>query len=301
VSNPFAASVVIGGPVAVLTPDTVGHSVATATVLSTPLGYTPDSHYSATAGLANGTDADVFVVHSPVAGFDQQNVLTVNVRAAQPAALAPVAYVFDSTGQPVDATVLANNGGTYTVHLANAGSDQDYYVEVAAGDSDGNGLYQLDVDVRSQTVNLQQFASNTLSAAASVDYTSLTINRSQVLYFSLTGGAIPTDMHAGVRMAIFDSNGHAVTTLFAESGQTVSASVFLDVGTYTIRVEELTPVGGPLPIMNYSLQGLTLTDPISTVPSDPTLSPTSPDYTLVTLAAAIYAGQTYDLIGDVIW
>jgi hypothetical protein len=301
VSNPFAANMLIEGSGGVMTPDMVGHAVETATGLSTPSGYSPDSHYSAAAGLTDGTDADFFVVHSPAAAADQQNVLTVNVWSAQPATLAPVAYVFDSTGQPVAASVLANNSGTYTLQIADAGSDQGYYVEVAAGNVGGHGQYQLDVDVRSQAVNLQQFASNTLSAAASTDYTGLTINRSQLLYFSLAGGSVPDGVQAGVRMAIFDSNGHVVTTLFAESGQTVSASVFLDVGTYTIRVEELTPVGVLLPTMSYSLQGLTLTDPISTVPSDPTLSTTSPDYSLVTLPATIYSALTYDLLGDVIW
>jgi hypothetical protein len=108
-------------------------------------------------------------------------------------------------------------------------------------------------------------------------------------------------MQGGVRMAIFDANGRVVTTLFAAAGQAVSTNTYLAMGTYTIRVEALTPAGISLSPMSYNLKGVTLTDPISTLPADPTLSGTSVDYTLTKATSSKYLSNTYDLLDDIVW
>src|SRR5262249_45451828 len=153
---------------------------------------------------------------------------------------------------------------SYTVQVVNADSNKDYYLGVSG---DGAGDYQLTADFRSQAVNLQSMGDGKLSAGAATDFSSLTANRSQLMYFVLSGGDAG-GVQAGVRMAIFDAAGHVVNTLFAEAGQTVSGTTYLTTGTYTIRFEVLTPDGTALPTMTYSLKGVTLTDPIAPVSLD---------------------------------
>jgi hypothetical protein len=196
--------------------------------------------------------------------------------------------------------VINDGDGTLTVQIVNASKNSRYYVQVGAKGDGQSGDYQLDADIRTQAVNLQSLAEGTLPADSAVDYRTLTTGRSQVMYFELTAAGLPDDVTGGIRMAIFDSAGHVVTTLFALAGQTVSASTFLAAGKYTIRFEALTPDGFKLPTMTYGLKGVTLTDPIATASSDPTLSPLSPDYTLSRGTVKAYAGAL-DILGDVIW
>jgi hypothetical protein len=270
-----------------------------ATVLNTAAGYADKTHYSAMARVLDATDVDYYSISTPTAGANQQLVLTINVRAIDPAALAPVVQVFDSNGLAVDAQVLNNANGTYTLQIENARKGARYYVRVAA--DSGTGDYQLDADVRLQVVNLQSFAAGTLSADSAVDFSTLTTSRSQVMYFELTAGALPAGVDAGVRLAVFDAAGHVVATLFALAGQTVSTNVYLAVGEYTVRVEGLTPDGVALPALDYALKGVTLTDPIAPVSLDPALDGTglTPDYTLT--KGIVYAPKAYDMLGDVIW
>ena len=52
-------------------------------------------------------------------------------------------------------------------------------------------------------------------------------------------------------------------TLFAQAGQTITVDTYLLAGVYTLRFDGLTRSRGPLPDLAYTLQAVTLTDPIS--------------------------------------
>jgi predicted Zn-dependent protease len=237
------------------------------TLLSTSAGFASHTRYSTLATLRDASDVDFYRVRVPSSG----DALTVNVRALNPAALAPVVQLYDEDRHAVAATVLANGNGTYTVQLPNAVAGQDcYYVRVAAGNANGTGDYQLDVDFRLKAVSLDAIADGTLTSAAATDFRTLTANRSQVMHFALSAASDATAAQAGVRMAVFDSQGHVKATLFAKAGQTVSLDLFLDQGDYTVRFEGLTAAGS-LPSLSYALRGITLTDPIGPTGSDPTL------------------------------
>jgi len=299
VTDPNAPDVMSYGSQTLLNDAHTDDSLKTATRLWTAAGYDDKSHYTALARIADAADVDVYRIDTPYAGRNQQLVLTINVRAIDPTALSPVVQVFDKDGLAVAAKVLNNGNGTYTVQIADASRNGRYYVQVAA--ADGTGDYQLDADVRTQAINLQMFSEGTLTATSAVNYQTLTTNRSQVMEFDLSAGSLPAGMQGGVRMAIFDANGHVITTLFAAAGQAVSTNAYLAMGTYTIRVEALTAAGVSLSPLSYNLQGVTLTDPISTLPADPTLSGTSVDYTLTKGTLSKYAGRTFDMLDDIIW
>jgi hypothetical protein len=277
------------------TDDTIEH----ATKLSANSGNAAATRYDGLATISDAADVDYYRMRAPLAAANQQNVLTVTVRALDASALAPAVQLYDKNKQLIAAQVLANGGGAYTVQVANADAGQEYYVSVA-GQNGGTGTYQFTADFRSQAVVLNQLAGNTLTATAAVDFSTLTINRSQVMYFALSAGAVPAGQQAGVRMAIFDANGHVVGTLFAKAGQTVTAPMYLAPGQYTVRVEGLTPAGVSLPTLSYTLQGLTLTDPIDPPPDDPSLS-TSPDYLVEIDTALAYLNLALDTLGTVVW
>jgi hypothetical protein len=302
VTDPTAPDVSAYGSQTLLNDLHTNDTLDDATELKTASGYTNKTHYTVLARVIDAVDVDYYQIETPSSGRNQQLVLSVNIRAMDPTALAPTAQVFDDNGQPVAAQVLANANGSYTLQVTNTQARADFYLRVF-GAAGSTGDYQLDADIRTQVVNLQLFSTATLSATAAVDFTTLTTNRSQVMYFQLTGGAVPAGVQAGIRMAVFDSAGHAVATLFAQAGQTVAANTYLAAGSYTVRVEELAPAGVVLPSMSYSLKGVTLSDPIAPVSLDPSLDGTGlpPDYVINRGSLDQYAGTSYDLLGDVIW
>ena len=109
------------------------------------------------------------------------------------------------------------------------------------------------------------------------------------MFFELAAGSAPAGVQAGLRMAVFDAAGRAVVTLFARPGQTVSTNVYLAAGEYTVRVEGLATAGTDLPKgLDYTLKGVTLTDPIAPVLLDPALDGASltADFTLSKSALA---------------
>jgi hypothetical protein len=301
VTDPNAPDVMAYGSATLLNDAHTNDTQGVATVLSTASGYADKTHYTALARVLDATDVDYYRISTPTAGANQQLVLTINIRAMDQADLAPVVQVFDSNGLAVDAQVLNNANGTYTVQVESARKGTRYYVRVAA--DSGTGDYQLDADVRTQVVNLKSLAAGTLSANAAVDFSTLTTSRSQVMYFELTAGALPAGIQAALRLAVFDASGRSVATLFALAGQTVSTNVYLAAGDYTVRVEALSPDGVALPALDYTLKGVTLTDPIAPVSLDPALDGggLTPDYTLIKCAVSVYAAKSYDLLGDVIW
>ncbi len=291
-------------PTAAPTPysdDNTDNTVSTATRLSSSAGYAADTHYEILATIQNATDVDYYRVKSPHGTAGQPDVLTVTARAANPSALAPFIQVYDQNQQMVTAQVLANGQGTYIVQIADANPDKQYYVMVN-GQNGGAGTYDLIAAFQSPAIVLQQLAADTLTSTSSVDFTSLTVNRSQVMYFALSAGTVPAGVQAGVRLGIFDSNGHVVSTLFAKAGQTVTGSVYLDPGEYTLRIEGLTPAGVQLPSLGYTLLGLTLTDPIDPPPDDPSLGGTPtppPDYTVGDDTNIDYTNLVLDSLGTV--
>lgn len=299
VTDPNAPDVMAYGSANLLNDAHTNDTQSTATRLGTAAGYSEKTHYSATARVLDSADVDFYRIDTPNANRNQQLVLTINVRAINGTGLTPTVQVFDKDGKLVDAEVLSDGSGMLTVQIANARKNSRYYVQV--GSADGTGDYQFDADVRTQAVNLQVFSSTTLSDDAAVDYTTLTTSRSQVMFLELGAGDVRSGALAGMRLAVFDASGHVVATLFALAGETVSTNVFLAAGVYTLRVELLAPAGTALPTMDYTLKGVTLTDPIAPVSLDPALDGTglAADFKLTKDVKSTYAAASYDLLGDV--
>jgi hypothetical protein len=276
-------------------------TINTALRLNTDAGYAANTHYSFQGTIRDAVDVDFFRVRAPAPGPDQPTVLTVTVRALAPAALAPLIQVYDANGQWVSAQVVTNENGTYTVQVVNAAPGQDYYVRVSAANAGGTGDYQLTVDARLPAVTLDALAAGTLTAGASQSYGTLQIDHSQVMSFALSAAA-DAAVPSGVRMTIYDGSGHIVRSLFATAGQTVTATVYLGAGSYTVRFDGLSPAGVALPTPTYALKGIVLSDPIDPVLSDPTLGGSSgPNSVWTVLTINFYTSLVLDLSPGVTW
>src|SRR5207237_10129330 len=136
--------------------------------LPTADGYSANTHYSAFAAIRDASDVDFYEIRSAKFGRNQQSVMTINVRALKSPALNPTLQVYDKDGELVDANVLVSAGGSYTVQVADAKPNADYFIK-EVGDCKGApavGDYQLDVDLRAVIVNLRDVAAGALTNTA---------------------------------------------------------------------------------------------------------------------------------------
>jgi hypothetical protein len=304
VFDPDAPDVVANGTLTKIDDNHTDDTIKDADVLPTADGYSANTHYSAFASLCDTTDMDFYQIRSAKVGNNQKSVMTVNVRSLTSPALDPTLKVYDKFGAPVDTNILVHGGGSYTVQLNNADSNADYYVKVASDDDSAIkvGDYQLDVDFRAVAVNLQTLASNTLTDSAKSSFGTLTANYSQLIHLVLSAAPSTNTIQTGVRLTVYDSLGHVASTLFAQAGQTITVDTYLLVGTYTLRFDGLTRTAGPLGNLAYTLQAVTLTDPISPQPADPNAPPPDDSTFVYTVYdASYYAAQVFDLAKDVVW
>src|SRR5262249_34340780 len=141
--------------------------------------------------------------------------LVVSVRAIGPNGVTPRVDVFDRDGNPVAAEVLLNGNGRFAVQVRGVESDRRYFLRVS-GPAPGN--YALEAMLRTRAVDLQSFASGSVTGAQPAQY-KLYAGRTQLFGFALaaTGPA-----GAAVRMTIKNDLGDTVFDLAANAGDTVS-------------------------------------------------------------------------------
>ncbi len=192
--------------------------------------------------------------------------------------LSPHLAVYDAYGQQVNADVLVNENGTYTVQVANAVPGAAYYVKVdAAGAAAGHttGNYFLAIQFGPNAQNLQALGSGTLGATVPETSGTLAVGTTMLFHFVLSANASNAPSGTGVRLTILDSNGQVVGSLLAGVAQPVSLTMLLSAGTYRFIYDAVGPSGQPLPSVTYTLAGVGVSDPIGPQPVDPTMDPQS--------------------------
>jgi hypothetical protein len=199
------------------------------------------------------TPQHYYQIHAPAWGTDVNG-------------LAPVIHVFDANGKPLSVQVLANGGGFYSVQIPNATASATYYVEVAAlnpngSNNAGNFVLGIKYDT-SPPVVLEAMGSGGLSSAASVSSATLNMAQNSLFHFVLAADNGGSSSSAKVTMTVYDESGKVIVTLSAQTGQRpVSAVVYLQAGTYTIRYSAVSTFGAFMPV-NFWLDGEILSDPI---------------------------------------
>jgi hypothetical protein len=254
----------------------------TANYLTTAPGYTRNTHYQVQASLSDSLDLDFYQFNSPM-GNPKLTVMTVSAVAMQVNGMRPYVTVYDKFQNPVSAQILANGDGVYTIQVSNVGNNNAYYVEVSGypfGGGSNVGNYVLTIEFGQVVAQLLPFipkpgGTGGTVTPGQVDTHMLYVGQTQLFQFLLSanpsGSNPPSD--ASVRLTILDSHGNIVFTLTAHDGETVSSSIFLSVGTYTVQYT-LVPGSTPLPpSLAYTLRGNNLSDPIGTGLEDPTQNP----------------------------
>jgi Matrixin len=251
-------------------------TLETANALTTAPGYVRNTRYEVQASLSDALDQDYYQFNSPM-GSPHLTVMTLTVAAMQVHGVTPHVSVYDKFHNPVSAQILANGNDVCTIQVSNVGNNALLFVEISgyafvSGSNSGN--YALTISFGQVEAQLRSFTQGTVTADRQQETHMLYAGENQLFQFLLSadsGGTPPSD--ASVTMTITDSAGNIVFTLTAHDGDTVSNSIFLPVGAYTVVFTLVPGSSLPLPDQAYTLRGNNLSDPIGTGIDDPTQNP----------------------------
>jgi hypothetical protein len=234
-------------------------------------GFPDNSRYATTASLASATDADFYAVRAPQSN-DNTVVLTAVVRVVGPNGTMPRIQVFrvldaaTMTLEPITASILSNGNGTFAVQAVGVPANTDYVVRV--GDASSTGNYALEVSFLTKAAQVRTFSSSTADTG-SILHSTLYVARSQVFGFALSATG---RVGSSVEFSLVNSTGRTVFSLTASAGDTVTGTTpLLAPGKFRLRVT----VKGPAGMVQFTLSGGVITDPIGPQPVN---SATAPQY-----------------------
>jgi hypothetical protein len=247
---------------------------------STP-GYAQNTRFHAVGSIATASEVDLYRVQPPNTQNGQTLVLTATVRPLSPNGTVPRVTILDGNQVPVNAQILANGDGSFSVQAAGLKSGGNYYLKVTPNTALSNptGNYALDAEFGSATANLSTLSSGSLSPARTPQTHNFYVGESQLMQFVLSANASGAPAGAAVEMTITDASGKVVFSLTATAGDTVSGpALFLTPGAYTLSFSLLGVTDTLAPPLLFSLLGEGISDPMGPVTTDPTLTPiyTSP-------------------------
>jgi hypothetical protein len=241
----------------------------------------PGVDYAFEATLATATDVDVYRIRAPktTAGASV-GPFSVVAWATTPQTIDPVITIRNEFGVTVPATIVLHDGGAFAIQVANAISDEYYFIEVRHNPSvpiTAVGNYAFGVKFGDALAPRTTLSAGVVTEASPVTVRSLTVAPSQVSQLILHVGQADTTQ--GIRFSILDANDRTIVTRFARGNDTVTASPFLSAGTYRLIIAGGSTVGGSIASIPYELFGYPLTDPIGprlVAPNSPPSPPVTP-------------------------
>jgi hypothetical protein len=265
------------GTVLNLTTTVVNDTFATAQhLLSQNPGTDQRFDYFVQGNLTNSNGGNYYVVQSPASLNGGLENMAAIVWGLDVNGLQPRIHVYDAHQNPIAVQVIANGSGTFTVQLGNVPGNTSYYVEVVADDpnsgSHSTGSYALGVDFHvHQLLSFGTLAAGSVTSSQPKTSGSFTLAQDVLFHFALSASS--TNPNAWMTMAITDSSGAVVLTLKVQAGQpTVTADVFLKMGTYSISFTGSTSDGSAWSGIDFNLAGDMISDPVGAYSTSPSSS-----------------------------
>ena len=236
--------------------------------------------YDVSGQIFDTTDVDFYQLAPIDDEFEQADVLTVTVRAATPAGLAPTAVIYDQDGKALQSTVLSNANGELVVQVKDADPRKLHFIEVSAEDPSGThatGAYSFHAAFGTRETTLDRIAHGTLKPDETTHSTVLHVSETRLMHFVLAADPVETPSDALIWTAVYDANGSPVFRAAARPGENRSANtVLLAPGDYRIEFHEGDPTDAVTTEIDYRLFARSVSLPVGPTPIDPTGIPILP-------------------------
>lgn len=235
--------------------------------------------YAYQGSIRDNYDVDFYRIATP-STVPEGSVMTVMAWGLKTSNLKPTVSVYDSNGALVDAEVLVNANGFFTLQIEGIEADETYFVKVEADNlaegAERVGNYFLGVDFTDKAAELVTIAEGDLSANDLSDEGQLHVNQTQMAHFVLSADT-ESNTDVNVTLTIYDSENNVVGTLQARAGEEpASLSLLLRKGDYRVEFTIETEDGSEVPATHYILKISKESDPIGPQPEDPTEEPSDP-------------------------
>ncbi len=249
-------------------------TLANATPLSSAAGFVEGSRFEVLASIDQG-DQDFYRIDG--IEYSTGDTLVVALRSLDAGRLVPDVSVFDSLGNPLSTTVLANGGGQLLLEVELSEQNNELYLQVAADSSSGpfsSGNYILQAGVMTQATSLALIDSGQHLDQSSERVRLLYVAEPQLFHFVVDSVAISGDAIASVEFSIRDANGNVIYELSAPEGTSRSSSAaFLPVGQYELVTRAISLDPAASLALGYAVRGRAFSDPFVSDGSDPTTNP----------------------------
>jgi hypothetical protein len=247
------------------------------------LGFTSDAHtamFAAVGQIDSPADVDWYRI-TPTDLTNTSGTLTVGVLPTDARGLRPTVAVFDAQGVELDAVVVTNENGAFTVQLADQAPGTTYFLRVNAADPAGTnatGGYALAASLAPvEVTEFQGLNSSTLSASQNQLYSQMTLSGGKLTQFSLSATSAAGAVDSAVRVTVFNSAGQSIFSIVAEAGKALTTgTVWLSAGTYTVVFNAATRDGSALEGLTFNLAARERSDPVDPYVEPPLGPPTPP-------------------------
>lgn len=251
----------------------------TAEQLKTSAPHKTLRHYQAFGSFSYLNDVDFYQLKTATS-LPAGNIMTVSLNVLGDIQLVPKIEVYDANRVLLTAKTLVNGNGQLTLQVPGVQPNQDYFVRLTAdypGDRFDTGNYQFWARFDQPAVSVERLAQGRLSTAdlnGRQQYHALYVAETQMFHLSLTASTEHTRTEAQVWVTIYDKLGKPVFRNLTVPGQTRTAkSVVLRPGSYTVFVSLAASPIGPDKQLNYTIDGVGITDPVGPEIIDPSKKP----------------------------
>lgn len=267
-------------------------SPATATWLPETINIALRSFYRIQASISDSTDVDFYQFEVPLEDEDIGPISAMSIhinslkQPGQPGLISDV-NVYGPNLQPLNGVVKVNGNGELLVDFVGIVPGETLFVAVSAdqpGASFSTGNYDLNVAFSGGVRDLPELAIGRLDHENSEARHSLYVARTQLFHFALEGVNTTAVPAATIWMSIFDEDGELKYRVATKPNELrTSRSVMLRPGSYSVLVSVNVPV--PLrrrervwwiPIVNYRVLGIGISDPTGPETIDPSEDPFAP-------------------------
>ena len=250
-------------------------TLESATLLRSSSSFASGSRYETIGSISVAGDDDYYRITAP--DTSEPSNAYIAVRSLDFAGLIPSAQVFDESGALLSSRTLANGAGQYLIEVDSIEAGTDLFIKVSAAENSAPfnlGNYALNISFSLSAIHLDSFAVGSLPNSQTQNQHTLYVAEPQLIHLVLQVEDLATDTTTAVIAEVVNEAGQAIYTVASQPGQTRSAeSVFLPIGTYTIRVTGLTLDGSVVGPLNYQVLGSAFSDPFVGGGEDPTTNP----------------------------
>ncbi|MFM7057558.1 MAG: matrixin family metalloprotease [Planctomycetota bacterium] len=249
---------------------TQNETPASATALTTALGFTLNTQYEAVASLSSAADRDFYTIKAPaVVG----GVLNVDLAPLGATPVSAELYVMNSAGDRLAARMIKNADGTIQLQVQQPVASETYLICVRstpnATATSGNYVLTANFSTAAAQMTTVLQSSVILGQRRTV---LLTSNKSQLFRIDLGAGAGAD--RQGLQLNLIDAaTGESVKAVGVIAGATGSMFVWLPAGEYYLVTTGITCDRSAMPALSFTLKVDVISDDEGPGPDDGTSLP----------------------------